>query len=112
MQCVNNTNSSKSTKVSLETTSGVTVVKRRQNDFLRNGSAKMARVFRNLVSRHGKRKEYRIHTHLQHEHMRYSVSFKVEATDEESAIALASKEFSHSFGKELPDDFKILEVMI
>ena len=71
----------------------------------------MARVFQDSVKRYGKRKWFRIHTHLQHEHIRYTISFKVQAVDESSAIALASKEYGHSFGNELPDDFKIMEVI-
>lgn len=71
----------------------------------------MARVFRDSVKREGTFEWYRVHTHLDRDSVRYTISFKVRAKDEQSAVNLATKEYGHAFGNEMPDDFRILKVI-
>lgn len=71
----------------------------------------MATVFRDSVKRDGKLEWYRVHTKLDREGVLYTVSFKVKARDENSAVVLAEKEFGHSFNSKLSDDFKIFKVL-
>lgn len=72
----------------------------------------MPKIFKDRVDSNKKFKWYRIHTHYTHEDVRYTISFKVKAPDDESGWLLATKQYNHTFGNEFPEDSKIMEAII
>ena len=68
--------------------------------------------YKDLVPRNKKFKGWRIGTHYTHEDIRYTISFKIKAPDEQSALLLAAKQYRHTFCNEFPYDSKIVEALI